>query len=102
MKHSEAHIKRPFLVNAREMARQHPKTFQCPNDADCAELVRVGSFVKVCHDCERFWVQVTEVRPGGVLLGKIDNHLMCAGERLVRGEIIQFCTANIYDITNVD
>ena len=82
----------PVLVNAEQMARHHPLTFHRPN----TDKIKVGDVVKVCDDQERFWVQVTE-RWCNILHGRIDNELI-GGQIYNYGDIIEFCTANVYEI----
>jgi hypothetical protein len=91
-------LKSPFFLNARELAKENPETFTCPNDRDC-ERLKVGDQVKVSNGRERFWVTLTAIGDGGVLRGKCDNNLVCTdGSELELGDEFQFATLNIYDI----
>ena len=87
-------MKRPILVNAAQMALDHPETFSVPAAAEL-ERVNKGDLVKVCDDAERFWVLVTE-RRGDVLTGVVANAL--CGTRLGLGDTIEFHVVNIYQI----
>jgi hypothetical protein len=83
--------KYPTLVNAVQMAHEHPETFTVPD----TRQVRKGWWVKVCaHDRERFWVEVLS-RKGSVLTGRIDNQLVCCLD-LAFNDRIAFHTDNIY------
>lgn len=84
-------MKRPFLVNAQQMALEHPKTFDAPPSTDG---IRAGDHVKVCDHRERFWVQITS-RDGDILRGTVDNKLLFHDMRL--GDEIEFAIANVYD-----
>lgn len=62
------------LTDAKQMAIDHPDTFQRASEAELSEL-KPTDFVKVCANPERFWIQITEV--SGVLLkGRVDNDLI--------------------------
>ena len=94
----KAPLKCPLLLNARELEKQHPETFSCPNDRDC-QWIKKGTMVKVCNGRERFWVEVTAIRKGGILQGRCSNNLVCTDQSVLKlGDEFQFSTVNIYDI----
>jgi hypothetical protein len=82
------------LVNAQEMARQHPDTFEVPSRAALSEL-REGDLVKVSNNAERFWLQIV-ARHGNVFVGRVDNLLLFG--RVNYGDHIEFQACNVYDI----
>jgi len=91
-------VKSPLLHNARELKKQYPATFQCPDDEDC-KSVKVGTLVKVCIGLERFWAEVTAVKEGGLLEGRVDNDLVLTDRSVLKlDDKFQFCAANIYSI----
>ena len=97
----------PFhLVDAQEMARQFPATFEAPSQLEL-EALRPGVHVKVCIEFvrhnrppaqgERFWVMLAEV--GETLTGIIDNDLVFADlHGLVLGDQITFERRHVYQI----
>lgn len=89
-------IKTPMLVNAVEMNHAHPETFQLP-DVEEIESLTEGSLVKVSDNQERFWVEIVR-RQNDVLVGRVDNHLF--SRKLKYNDLIQFCTANVYQVEN--
>lgn len=86
--------KTPVLVNAAQIQIEHPDTFQRPTADDLA-AVEVGSYAKVCHNAERFWV-IVKTRAGQIFTGSVNNHLLFS--RLKFGDTIKFHTDNIFDI----
>jgi len=87
------------LVNAQAMAQAHPETFSAPNKEELSKVV-VGDCVKICIDNkERLWVEVTEIKGGGVLKGRIDNVPVLV-EGISFGDSLLFKEENIYDIFN--
>jgi len=86
------------LVNAQEMAKAHPETFDAPDKEELSN-VKVGSSVKVCiNNEERLWVEVTSI-DCGQLKGKIDNCPVVIDD-VKFGDSILFREENIYDIFN--
>jgi hypothetical protein len=83
------------LIDAQQMAREHPDTFQAPSN-DTLQDLRPGDLVKVAQITERFWVQVVERRDSGVLLGKVDNHLLTGDAAC--GDLIEFHECNVYEV----
>jgi hypothetical protein len=70
----------PLLVNATEMARTHPTTFEAPSKRQLRGI-RPKDLIKISNHGERFWVEIVErdgdlpvrrfrlalVRPAGLL-----------------------------------
>jgi uncharacterized protein YegJ (DUF2314 family) len=93
------------FVNAQEMHKLHPKTFEVPSDEELNNI-KIGDFVKICIygklepdfsdiDNERFWVEVTEIN-NDEIIGTVDNELVEVD--LKYGEKIKFKKENIYSI----
>jgi hypothetical protein len=85
----------PVLVNAAEMAREHPDTFQRPSKAFLDSL-RPGDLAKVSDNTERFWCIITE-RDGDVFTGEVNNFLVASDQPFEVGDLIRFGADNIYD-----
>lgn len=65
------------FVDAQEMERLHPATFEAPT-ADELDELRPGMHAKVCtagEGGERFWVKIDTIE-GNTLTGKVDNDLV--------------------------
>ncbi len=92
----------PILVNATEMARQYPDTFEQPPKSELDKLQR-GDLAKVSDHHERFWVIITQ-RDGDIFTGKIDNHVgLGLGRQPYRcGDLLRFGTDNIYQLERRD
>ena len=86
-------IKRPKLVDAREIHKKHPTTFDVPDDDDMARIAP-GWMVKLSANRERFWVEVNSVVPE--LTGVVRNDLITP--KLRRGDVVAFKRNNVYDI----
>lgn len=82
------------FVNVQAMHSLYPGTFEAPT-ASALQRLRVGNWVKVCVNRERFWCVVTDINEG-IVTGRIDNDLL--QDSLQCGDIIQFPTDCIYDI----
>jgi hypothetical protein len=54
----------PLLVNATEMARVHPTTFEAPSKRQLRGIrpkgIRLKDLVKISNHGERFWVEIVE------------------------------------------
>ena len=74
------------FVDAQEMHESNPDTFEAPSIADLKK-VNKGSFVKVCHNDERFWVKVTKVVEDKVY-GIVYNKLICGQPFDLRDKIV--------------
>lgn len=97
--------KRFTMLDAQELARLHPKTFEAPSQGDLATL-KPGDFVKICVEVikedgapgrgERFWVRLTKV--GETLTGTIDNELLFTDlHGLVLRDEISFERRHVYN-----
>jgi hypothetical protein len=64
---------KPRLVNAKQMSIKHPDSFSYWEE-DIANL-KIGNIVKVCDDCERFWVIVKAIN-GDNIVGEVNNGLI--------------------------
>ena len=85
------------LKNAIEMAKNHPDTFECPT-SDEIKNVECGGNVKISHNDERFWVQVTDNdKQNRKITGVVDNDLVLEHD-FQCGDIIQFDYKNVYSI----
>jgi hypothetical protein len=82
------------LVNAQEMARQYPNTFEAPPRSALRKLGE-GDLVKVSNNAERFWIQIM-TRSDDVLIGRVDNFLL-AGD-VSYDDLVQFHECNVFDI----
>ena len=91
----------PRLVDAQEMARKNPDTFQA---APAHRLELIGSegvFVKVCleeddRNGERFWVEVMGPPTDGVYTGKV-NSPISEGWGVGQGEALFFEARHVYN-----
>jgi hypothetical protein len=86
--------KRIFLVDAQQMAKEFPETFEAPSPSNLSQL-QAGDIVKVCDNYERFWVQIVS-RRGDIFLAHVGNVLLSG--RLGIGDLIQFHACNVFDI----
>jgi hypothetical protein len=82
------------FVDAQAMHRKHPTTFEVPSAKQLTEL-KVGDFVKINANHERFWVKLTRVN-GKKLEGVVDNKLIQRGLKL--GQKVRFETKHIYSV----
>lgn len=62
------------FVNAQEMAKQHPETFEATS-LQKLEEIKVGYSVKVATCGERFWITVIDVKDNNIIRS-IDNDLV--------------------------
>jgi len=58
--------------------------------------IKVGHFVKLCNNYERFWVEVLEVK-ASTLKGRIDNDLIMSTDGNEYNDVIEFRWRNIMD-----
>ncbi len=86
-------VKKPVLVNAAQIAIEHPETFHRPDDYELSQLKK-GQIVKVCDGGERFWVVVTKATHP-MFVGEVNNMLMFTDD-LHFGDLIAFHADNIY------
>lgn len=87
----KAKILQPILINAVQMGKAHPDTFQVPDTSK----VKAGDSVKVAQEGERFWVTVQRVYKNGKVIGVVDNELLC-NDQCRFGDTISFHKDNIY------
>ena len=83
------------FTDAQSMARMHPYTFMAPGLEELA-VIKVGDFVKVCHNNERFWSIVKSV-DGVTVTAEVNNDLICS-QPFKCGDTISFEKRHIYDI----
>lgn len=89
-------LKRPKLVDARKMAKEHPRTFQLPSKKAVKSL-GPGDFAKVSTHGERFWVRVTK-RDGSKFQGIVDNDVVMTDDHGLRlGDKMAFEAKHLYD-----
>lgn len=94
-------MKKAEFVDAQEMHRKNPKTFEVPSDEELSNI-KVGGHVKVCAERERFWVKVTKVE-NKTIQGEVDNELVSSDEHnLFLGDEIEFHFDNVYSIYDND
>jgi uncharacterized protein YegJ (DUF2314 family) len=84
------------FVDAQEMARLNPDTFEAPNKEEL-DAITEGDSVKICNSQERFWVTVASV-DGDYITATVDNHLLDTSDGLELGNTVKFTKSNIYDI----
>lgn len=85
------------FVNAQEMHRNHPLTFDAPTEAELAGI-GPGDLVKVCVEGERFWVKVTEPT-AEMFTGTVDNILLCTDRHgLSYQDAVTFGRECVYDL----
>lgn len=83
------------FVNAQEMHKKYPDTFEAPTKKEM-DAQKVGNSVKVCHNDERFWVTITAIK-GNTIKGTVDNDLY-RSHPFKYGDIIEFKKYNIFHI----
>lgn len=85
------------FVNAQEMAKNHPATFDAPT-ADQLAAIKPGDFVKVSIGKERFWNIVKSIN-GNVINAVVNNNLLNTKHHGYRcDDEIQFKLDNVFDI----
>lgn len=84
------------FVDAQEMGRKHPDTFEVPTNEEL-DAIKKGDSVKICDEeaGERFWVTVDEI-DGNKITGFVNNQLVSSD--LHYGDLISFETRHIYSI----
>jgi uncharacterized protein YegJ (DUF2314 family) len=80
------------LVDAKAMAKKHPRTFFVPK----IRKIPIGSFVKVARQNERFWLRVTGYE-GRKYHGTIASELE-ENDDLEKGQNVYFAKKNVYDV----
>jgi hypothetical protein len=82
------------LVNAADMARRYPDTFERPSDSAIKRL-GPGDFAKVCADGERFWLRVTRAAYP-YFAGTVQSKVLMDGVFL--GDSVQFHADHVFDV----
>lgn len=88
------------FVDAQEMHKLHPDTFEVPNEYDLSKI-KENDFVKVCHNGERFWTKVKKIKENkdstfnDEVWAVIDNDLVC-GQPFKCGDTIKFEKRHIF------
>lgn len=90
------------FVDARQMARDNPRTFKVPPPNKLAGL-RPGKFAKVTWEGdkgrERFWIKLTEVSAAEErIAGTVDSDLVLYPDRFKPGTLVRARFKHIYDI----
>lgn len=83
------------FLNAQEMHRTYPETFDAPSNDELASL-KTGLYAKICENGERFWVEITEIEKDE-LKGRVDNELFLEHD-FEYNDIISFSRMNVMDI----
>lgn len=86
---------KPELIDAQEMHRNHPETFEVPSKSEL-ETIQEGTYVKICDGDERFWVQVTKI-DGSTIQGTVSNDLVFE-KPYNYGDLVEFHQKNVYGI----
>lgn len=81
------------FIDAQEMAKNHPDTFEAPTLEELNKIKQDDS-VKLCHNAERFWVTVIEVHEDEII-GEVDNQLF-EDQPFNLHDIIAFKREHIY------
>jgi hypothetical protein len=84
------------FVNAQQMAKDYPDTFEAPPYEDFADLVP-GDYVKICSDDERFWCEIVDIdHTTGTITGSVANNLI--NHDWPVGKMLYIKFDNIYSI----
>lgn len=94
MKNSKSKIYRPRLINAQDMHKKHPDTFEIPTPDELNSLKK-GDMIKVANRWERFWVMI-EKRDGDKIIARVSNFLIASPLKIQ--DAIEFKTKHIYSI----
>jgi len=92
------------LVDAQDMHRHHPDTFDAPDFDTIVSMAIEGVFVKLGCGGERFWCRIVYVFDEGdpeslSFLGIVNNDLLMTGDHgLSMGDLVYFKACNILDI----
>lgn len=82
------------FVNAQEMHKQYPVTFEVPSKEDLDRL-EIGDIVKVSAYNERFWVSIIDIDKSQIT-AIVNNYLITS--KLRYGDFIRFGLENVYSI----
>lgn len=86
-----------IFTDAQAMSRLHPQTFDVPAPEILA-AIRPGTFVKVCAEPERFWVEVVAVEGDGIM-GRVSNDLVHTARHGLRdGDSVTFEKRHIFGV----
>ena len=89
------------FVDAQEMHRMYPTTFEVPTEEELSSL-KYNDFVKICNIRERFWIQIESINHAtGDILGRIDNDLVVTSDYNL-GDIVAIQKLHIYQIIDGD
>jgi hypothetical protein len=83
------------FTDAQDMHIKYPDKFYAPS-IDELDKIKVKDFIKVCHNSERFWIEIIEIN-GKVIKGRIDNDLV-AEQPFKCDDIIECEKQHIYNI----
>lgn len=84
------------LTDAEAMNRAHPQTFEIPPEEERRTL-KINDLAKVCFaNQERMWVQVTQVRPGPMYVGKLNNSPIVVDMKI--GQRVEFEPRHVHQI----
>lgn len=90
---------KPEFIDAQEMAKKHPATFEAPTKEDL-DAIKPEHFVKVCHAQERFWNIVKKIK-GNKITAEVNNDLI--GDHPFKcGDTIEFEKRHVYSIMTGD
>ena len=66
-----------MFIDAQEMEKLHPDTFEAPSKKELKNL-KVDDSVKICNGRERFWVTITKIgkQNNQKLRGTVNNNLV--------------------------
>jgi len=84
------------FIDAQEMKKKHPKTFEAPTQKELEEL-KVDQFVKVSAEGERFWVELLQVKEQK-MTGTVANDLVRSEHGLKFGDIVEIEKRHVYQI----
>ena len=98
METSATHDKGGIFIDAQEMARLYPDTFNAPSTEDISEI-KNGDHVKVCNGQERFWILVSNNDiVTQRITGQVDNILFDATEGLGLGDPVTVEYRHVYNL----
>jgi hypothetical protein len=84
----------PFLVDAQEMHRAHPDTFDVPPPEMLADP-QPGWMAKICDNDQRFWTKIVSV-DGARITATVDNATGCEDRGYGMGATVQYERRHIY------
>jgi len=86
-------IKTYDFVNAQEMQKKYPATFEAPTKKEL-DGIKPEDFVKICHNDERFWVIVKKINKDRII-GEVNNDLI-RNQPFKLGDKIAFLKNHVY------